>query len=91
MSIQVSPYNRRGWEGCQDGRNVFLCDVTARDGEQTVGVAFTVEEKVELARRLDALGVRQLQYAAVRSSEDAMRVAKAVCGLGLEAEFEILT
>ena len=91
MSIQVSPYNRQGWEESQNSRRIFFCDVTARDGEQTVGVAFTVEEKVELARRLVAQGVRQLQYAAVKSSEDAMRVAKTVCGLGLDADIEIMT
>ncbi len=91
MSIQVSPYNRLGREGTQDGRSVFLCDVTARDGEQTVGVSFTVEEKIELARRLDSLGIKQLQYAAVKSSEEATRAAKAVCALNLNANIEIMS
>ncbi|MFS8570555.1 MAG: 2-isopropylmalate synthase [Thermaerobacter sp.] len=36
---------------------VIIFDTTLRDGEQTPGVALTVEQKVDLARRLAALGV----------------------------------
>ncbi len=91
MQAQVSPYNAEGWDGARRGVKIFLCDVTARDGEQTAGVFFSVEEKVELARRLDALGIGQLQYAAALSSPDAMRVARAVCALDLAADIEIMT
>ena len=91
MQVQVSPYNAAGWDAVRRGAKIFLCDVTARDGEQTAGVFFSLEEKLELARRLDALGIGQLQYAAVLSSPDAMRVAKAVCALDLAADIEIMT
>jgi hypothetical protein len=36
-------------------------DSTLREGEQTAGVAFTPEERVELVRRLDAAGFQQVQ------------------------------
>ena len=41
--------------------SLLLSDVTLREGEQSEGVSFPLEVKVELALALEAAGVRQVQ------------------------------
>ena len=40
---------------------LYLFDTTLRDGQQTQGVVFTTEEKIRIARALDALGVDHVE------------------------------
>lgn len=50
---------------------VFIYDTTLRDGEQAPGVALTVDEKINIALKLDELGVDTIEagYAAVSDGE----------------------
>ena len=41
--------------------NIEICDVTLRDGEQTPGVSFSCQEKVEIATTLDEIGIEVIE------------------------------
>lgn len=45
----------------EKGAQVYIVDTTLRDGEQTAGVVFTNQEKVQIARYLDKIGVDQIE------------------------------
>ncbi len=49
---------------------VFIHDVTLRDGEQTARIAFTPEEKIYIAKKLDQLGVHSIEPGLPATQED---------------------
>src|SRR5216683_2462057 len=49
---------------------VRFYDTTLRDGEQTVGVVLSPEQKLEIARKLDALGINRIEAGFPRVSAD---------------------
>src|SRR3954466_1176060 len=54
------------------GKRVQFYDTTLRDGEQTVGVVLSPQQKVEIALKLDELGVSRIEAGFPRvSPEDA--------------------
>ncbi len=65
---------------------VGFYDTTLRDGEQTVGVVFTPEQKLAIARALDDLGVERIEAGFPRVSEDDRRAIELIREAGLRAE-----
>jgi isopropylmalate/homocitrate/citramalate synthase len=68
------------------GGRVGLYDTTLRDGEQTVGVVLAPEEKLEIARLLDGLGIERIEAGFPRVSDDDRRAVELIAGAGLNAE-----
>src|SRR5437899_13071535 len=68
------------------GGKVGLYDTTLRDGEQTVGVVLAPEQKLEIARLLDELGVDRIEAGFPRVSQDDWDAVQLVAGAGLRAE-----
>ena len=59
---------------------VEVMDTTLRDGEQTPEVAYTPEEKLQLARMLLAeVGVDRIEIAGTRVSEGERDAARKIC------------
>jgi isopropylmalate/citramalate/homocitrate synthase-like protein len=66
-------------------KRVILFDTTMRDGEQTPGVTYTNDEKIEIARKLDELGVPKIEASFAISSEGEAMATKKIVGLGLKS------
>jgi len=68
------------------GKYIRILDTTLRDGEQTPGVSLTPEDKIEIARQLDKLGVDIIEAGFPSSSEGEKKVVKEISKLGLDSE-----
>ena len=66
--------------------NLKIHDVTLRDGEQQTAVVFRREEKVAIARKLDALGVPRIEAGMPAVSAPDKAAISDIASLGLKAE-----
>jgi isopropylmalate/homocitrate/citramalate synthase len=73
-------------EGFAFDAQVGFYDTTLRDGEQTVGVVLSPEEKLELAHGLDELGIERIEAGFPRVSADDWRAVELISQAGLRAE-----
>src|SRR5512136_1014756 len=65
---------------------VTVFDTTLRDGEQTPGIAFTFEQKLEIARQISDIGVYTIEAGFPASSKAEKETVNAIKKLGLEAK-----
>ena len=65
---------------------VGFYDTTLRDGEQTVGVVLDPEQKLEIARALDELGIERIEAGFPRVSAEDRRAIELIRDAGLRAE-----
>jgi 2-isopropylmalate synthase len=63
-----------------------ILDTTLREGEQTPYVNFTVDEKLEIAKMLDRVGVDMIEAGDPSVSTNVARAIECIAALGLRAE-----
>lgn len=64
---------------------VTVFDTTLRDGEQTPGVSFTRDEKIDIAHQLSDIGVHTIEAGFPASSADEKAFVRQIVSEGLES------
>ncbi len=70
-------YSDKSW------KQVVIDDTTLRDGEQSAGIAFTVEEKLAIAQGLAAAGVPELEIGIPAMGAEEQEIMRAITELRL--------
>jgi isopropylmalate/homocitrate/citramalate synthase len=65
-------------------RTVRFYDTTLRDGEQTVGVVFSPQQKLEIAKKLDELGVGRIEAGFPKVSKEDGEAISMILQAGLK-------
>lgn len=68
---------------------ITVNDTTLRDGEQSAGVSFTIEEKLAIARALDAAGVPEMEIGIPIMGGAERETIQAIAGLNLPARLMV--
>ena len=79
-TVHIDPYKNRHVlvQGDSVSQRIIIFDTTLRDGEQSPGCSMNLEEKLRMARQLDALGVDVVEAGFPVASEDDFRAVHAV-------------
>lgn len=84
MQYYISHYNKEPELNFPDEITVY--DTTLRDGEQTPGVCFSPEEKLEIAKKLDEVKIKQIEAGFPIVSKKEQESVKAITSEGLNAQ-----
>ena len=84
----VSPYNVVPEVKAQMNlpKKVEIHDATLRDGEQTPGIVFSVEDKIAIAEKLGDVGVDRIEAGMPAVSEGDFEAVKQISKLGLKSK-----
>ncbi|AMD16753.1 trans-homoaconitate synthase [Methanobrevibacter sp. YE315] len=89
MQYFISHYNKESELTFPD--DITIYDTTLRDGEQTPGVCFSFDDKMEIARKLDQFKIHQIEAGFPIVSEKEKETVKAIANEGLDATILGLT
>jgi isopropylmalate/homocitrate/citramalate synthase len=72
--------------GFDRSKTVQFYDTTLRDGEQSVGVCFTPEDKFEIACKLSEMGIKRIESGFPRVSPEDTEAVRRILAANLDAE-----
>lgn len=83
----VSPYNfiPEVRKGLELPPKVQIHDATLRDGEQTPGVVFSIDDKIKIAQKLDEIGIERIEAGMPAVSPQDAEAIKEIVKLGLKS------
>jgi len=89
----VSPYNvlPEVLKDFQLSENIVIYDSTLRDGEQMPGVSFSSDQKLAIARKLDEIGVPEIEAGFPAVSKTEIETVKRIASEGLNAKILVLS
>jgi isopropylmalate/homocitrate/citramalate synthase len=97
MKMEGAPYfNDKKWVSPMNflnevmpnttSKKIYIHDVTLRDGEQTCGLNWTEDERVDIAVALNKLGVKSIEVGMPIISEDIVRAVRRLVEMNLDSE-----
>ena len=89
LQYYTSHYNKESELKFPDGITIY--DTTLRDGEQTPGVCFSLEDKLEIARKLDKIKINQIEAGFPIVSKREKESVSTIAAEGLDADILALT
>ena len=72
-------------------KKVEIHDATLRDGEQTAGVVFSVDDKIRIAEKLNELGIERIEAGMPAVSTDDYTAVKSICKRNLNSKIFAFT
>ena len=83
--ILPSPYNFANFTA-PSLDDYIVHDSTLREGEQTPGVIFSIEDKLKIAKKLDEVGIQQIEAGFPAASEKQRKCIESLVDLNLDAQ-----
>ena len=84
--IFVSPHIEKIAKNLDLPERIYMFDTTLRDGEQTPGISFTLQEKIQIAQQLDKIGIDIIEAGMPVVSKGDYEACKKIAKLGLKSE-----
>jgi methanogen homocitrate synthase len=85
QGILPSPYNFATYNSPSIDEYI-VHDSTLREGEQTPGVVFSIEDKLRIAKKLDEVGIQQIESGFPAASEKQRKCIEDIVNMNLDAQ-----